>query len=264
MRDDDRPLIRTDIPHSARIWNYWMGGKDYYEIDQIAGDVAAGIYPDILATAVHSRKFLIRVVHHLAAEAGIRQFLDIGTGLPTGRNTHEVAQAVAPESKIVYVDNDPLVLAHARALAHGGPAGAITFADTDFHAPEQIIADARSTLDFNQPVGILLLGVLGHANTYDDALRVVHTVLDAVPSGSYLALWDGTTDSETYVMMCDRYAETGGVPYIPRDRAEIRAAFDGLELVEPGFVPIDEWRTESARVDAIRPLAAFGAVARKP
>lgn len=265
MSERPHPKIRTDIPHSARIWNYWMGGKDNYEIDRQIGEACLQIDPDISTTAVQSRQFLIRAVRFVAKECGIRQFLDIGTGLPTMQNTHEVAQGVAPESKVVYVDNDPLVLAHARALlVNTTDEGVTTYVDCDFHEPEQIIADARNILNFTQPIAVMFMGVLGHARTYDDMRRIVSTMMDAVPSGSYLILYDGTTDSESYVKLCEEYAKSGGVPYTPRTQEEIRAVFDGLEMVEPGFVSVTHWRPENADVGAIRALPAYGAVARKP
>ncbi|WP_435591562.1 SAM-dependent methyltransferase [Nocardia sp. bgisy118] len=265
MPEDQSPLIRTDIPHSARIWNYWMGGKDYYEIDRVAGDAGIEVDPDITTMAVQSRQFLIRAVSYLASEVGIRQFLDIGTGLPTMQNTHEVAQSVAPDAKIVYVDNDPLVLTHARALLTSTtPEGVTTYVDCDFHDTEQIVADAQNVLNFNKPIAVMFMGVLGHAKTYDELLRIVHTALDAVPSGSYLVMWDGTDDSQEYVTLCENYTGTGGVPYVPRPQAQIRAVFDGLELVDPGFTSITQWRAENAEVGEIRPISAYGAVARKP
>lgn len=216
MSDEGTPTIRTDIPHSARIWNYWMGGKDNYEIDQIAGDAGKEIDPDISTMAVQSRQFLIRAVRFLAGEVGIKQFLDVGTGLPTMQNTHEVAQSIVPSAKIVYVDNDPLVLAHARALLSSTTnEGVTTYVDSDFNNPEQIIADARNVLNFDEPIAVMFMGVLGHAETYDDLRRIVSTVLDAVPSGSYLVMWDGTDDSDAYVRLCAEYAKTGGAPYTP-------------------------------------------------
>ncbi|WP_378740425.1 SAM-dependent methyltransferase [Nocardia brasiliensis] len=265
MSDEGTPTIRTDIPHSARIWNYWMGGKDNYEIDQIAGDAGKEIDPDISTMAVQSRQFLIRAVRFLAGEVGIKQFLDVGTGLPTMQNTHEVAQSIVPSAKIVYVDNDPLVLAHARALLNSTTnEGVTTYVDSDFNNPEQIIADARNVLNFDEPIAVMFMGVLGHAETYDDLRRIVSTVLDAVPSGSYLVMWDGTDDSDAYVRLCAEYAKTGGAPYTPRPQAEIRAVFDGLEMVEPGFVPITQWRVPESEVGDTRPISAYGAVARKP
>ncbi|MFD4352441.1 SAM-dependent methyltransferase [Nocardia sp. NPDC058519] len=265
MSDVQTPMIRTDIPHSARIWNYWMGGKDHYEIDKIAGDAGLAVDPDISTMAVQSRQFLIRAVRFLAKERGIRQFLDIGTGLPTMQNTHEVAQGVTADARVVYVDNDPLVLTHARALLTSTTdEGVTTYIDADFHNPEQIVADARNVLNFNEPIAVMFMGVLGHAKTYDDLLRIVRTVVGEVPSGSYLIMWDGTDDSQAYVTLCENYTGTGGTPYVPRPQAQIRGVFDGLEVVEPGVVSITEWRPEATQVGEVRPISAYGAVARKP
>jgi hypothetical protein len=263
MSEEHRPAIRTDIPHSARIWNYWMGGTDYYEVDRIAGDAGIAVDPEITTMAVQSRQFLIRTVRFLAAEKGIRQFLDIGTGLPTMQNTHEVAQRVAPESKIVYVDNDPLVLAHARALlADTTDAGVTVYLDSDYHRPELIVSDARHVLDFTEPVAVMFMGVLGHAESSAEMRRIVHTVLEATPSGSYLVLWDGTDDSAAYVTLCRNYTDTGGVPYTPRPHSEIRAVFDGLTLVEPGVVPIDRWRPDTPGGESRPAISAYGGVGR--
>ncbi|GAB3431098.1 class I SAM-dependent methyltransferase [Flindersiella endophytica] len=265
MSETQSPEIRTDIPHSARIWNYWMGGKDNYDIDRQIGDASLQIDPDIATMAVQSRQFLIRAVRFLASERGIRQFLDIGTGLPTMQNTHEVAQSVAPEAKIVYVDNDPLVLAHARALlVNTTNEGVTTYINSDFHNPEQIVADAHNVLDFTKPIAVMFMGVLGHARTYEDMRRIVSTVVESVPSGSYLILWDGTTDSPAYVALCEEYGKSGGVPYTPRTQDEISAVFDGLDLVDPGFVSITEWQVDDTTVGESRPISAYGAVAKKP
>ncbi len=257
--------IRSDVPHSARIWNYWMGGKDNYEVDRIAGDAGVAVYPDIATMAVQSRQFLIRVVRFLAGEAGIRQFLDIGTGLPTMQNTHEVAQQAAPESKIVYVDNDPLVLAHARVLLlNTTPEGVTAYIDADFHNPELIIADARNVLNFTQPIGVMFMGVLGHVIDYVEMRSIIARVMDAVPSGSYLALWDGIDTDKAFVELCENYTKTGGAPYIPRSIEQVRQCFDGLEMVDPGLTSITQWRTDTTDVGNVAPISAFGAVARKP
>ncbi|PXX58062.1 S-adenosyl methyltransferase [Nocardia tenerifensis] len=258
-------MIRTDIPSSARTWNFWMGGKDFYEVDRVAGEASLKIDPDIATVAVQSRQFLIRVVRHLAAEVGIRQFLDIGTGLPTMQNTHEVAQTIAPQSKIVYIDNDPLALTQARAmLANSTSEGITAYFDCDFHEPERIVAEAGTVLDFTQPVAVMFMGVLGHARSYEDMLHIVRTVMDATPSGSYLALWDGTPDSQAYVTLCEEYTKTGGTPYFPRTQDAIRAAFDGFEFIEPGFGPITEWRNDAAGEYDPRSMSSYGGVARKP
>ncbi|MEU6563372.1 SAM-dependent methyltransferase [Nocardia nova] len=264
MAHEDSAQIRTDIPHSARIWNFWMGGKDNYEVDRTVGEASLQIDPDIATMAVQSRQFLIRAVSHLAEEAGIRQFLDIGTGLPTMQNTHEVAQGIAPEAKVVYVDHDPLVLAHARALLTSTTAeGVTTYVNADFHEPEKIVAEAHAILNLNEPVAVMFMGVLGHARSYEDVLRIVRTVMAAVPPGSYLVLWDGTDDSPAYVDLCAEYAKSGGTPYHPRTREQIAAVFDGLELIDPGFTCITGWRTNTSEIGRTCDIAAFGGVARK-
>jgi S-adenosyl methyltransferase len=184
----DPPQIDTSVPNSARIWNYWLGGKDNYPVDRKAGDGYRAVYPGIVDVARASRRVLTRAVRYLAGEAHVRQFLDIGTGLPTADNTHEVAQRVAPDARVVYVDNDPVVLAHARALLTSSP-GATAYVDADLHDPERILAAAR-TLDFSQPIGLMLLGVLGHIDDDDQARSIVKRLLDALPSGSYLTVCD--------------------------------------------------------------------------
>jgi hypothetical protein len=257
--------IRSDVPHSARIWNYWMGGKDSYEVDRAAGDALAEVYPGIIPLAKQGRQFLIRVVRFLAGEAGMRQFLDIGTGLPTVQNTHEIAQQVAPESRVVYVDNDPLVLAHARALLHNTtPEGVTTYVDADFYDPELVISDARNVLNFHQPVAVMFLGVLGHVADVDERRSIVARVMAALPSGSYLALWDGTDTSEAARKAVAMYAETGAVPYLMRSPQQIARCFAGLEMVDPGLVPITQWRPNTTRVGKAEPIDGYGAVARKP
>jgi len=258
--------IDVEVPHSARIWNYWMGGTDNYEVDRAAGDAGVEVYPGIVTMAKQSRQFLIRTVRYLAGAVGIRQFLDIGSGLPTMQNTHEVAQQSAPESRIVYVDHDPLVLAHARALlVNTTPEGVATYLHADFHDPDLIIADARTVLDFTRPLGVMFMGVLGHVAEFDETRSIVARVMDAVPAGSYLTLWDGTDTNEAYVELCENYAATGGVPYLPRSIEQLGQCFAGLEMVDPGLVLITQWRPDSAEVGSDEPMdAAYGAVARKP
>jgi hypothetical protein len=265
MADPDSELaaqLRSDVPHAARIWNYWMDGKDNFQADRAAGDAVAEVYPEIAVMARQSRQFLIRVVRFLAAEAGVRQFLDVGTGLPTMQNTHEVAQRIAPESRVVYVDNDPLVLVHARALLTSTPAqGRITYVDADYHDPDRILAGAREALDFAEPVGVMFMGVMGYEPDLDTVRSIVRRVVDAVPSGSYLVFWDGTNTSAAVVRGAERLAESGGVPYLLRSPDRLARCFDGLELVEPGLVPITQWRPDDP---AAEPIDAYGAVARKP
>ncbi len=257
--------IKHDVPHSARIWNYWMGGKDNYEVDRVAGDAFVAVFPDIVTVAKQGRQFLIRAVRFLAGEAGMRQFLDIGTGLPTMQNTHQVAQQVAPESRIVYVDNDPLVLAHARALlVNTTPEGVTTYVDADFHHPDLIISKACTLLNFTQPVAVMFMGVLGHVVEFDKMRSIVARVMAAVPSGSYLALWDGTDTNKAALEATENYAETGGIPYNLRSPEQVEQCFEGLEMVEPGLVPITQWRPDTTEIGQAEPIDAYGAVARKP
>jgi hypothetical protein len=257
---EDLPFDAS-TPHAARIWNYWMGGKDNYAADRAAGDAVAEVYPDIVTMAIESRQFLIRVVRHLAAEVGIRQFLDIGTGLPTMQNTHEVAQRIAPDARIVYVDNDPMVLAHARALlVNTTDEGVTTYVHADYHDPERIVAESAKVLDTSRPVAVMFMGVLGYEPDLAVVRSIVSTVLDAVPSGSHLVLWDGTDTGDAVVEGGEKLVESGGVPYVLRSPAQLAECFAGLEMVEPGMSPITQWRPEKPAL----PIDAYGAVARKP
>ena len=254
--------IDASTPHAARIWNHWMGGKDNYAADRAAGDAVAEVYPDIVVMAKQSRRFLIRVVRHLAAEAGIRQFLDIGTGLPTMQNTHEVAQAVAPESKIVYVDNDPLVLAHARALlVNTTPEGVTTYVHADYHDPGRIVSDAANVLNLNEPVAVMFMGVLGYCPTLDEMRSIVSRTMEPMAAGSHLVLWDGTATGDAVQEGGDKLVESGGVPYHLRTPEELASCFAGLEMIDPGMARITEWRPGD---DPVVPIDAYGAVARKP
>ncbi|MET8547322.1 SAM-dependent methyltransferase [Micromonospora zamorensis] len=254
--------LQPDVPHAARIWNYWMGGKDNFQSDRAAGDAVAEVYPEIVLMAQQSRLFLVRAVRYLAAEAGIRQFLDIGTGLPTMQNTHAVAQGVAPDSRIVYVDNDPMVLVHARALlASTTSEGVTTYVPADYHDPEKILAEAAQTLDFDQPVAVMFMGVMGYEPDLSVVRSIVERTMDAMPSGSYLVFWDGTNTSPAVVSGAERLAQSGGVPYILRSPEDLDSCFSGLTKVEPGLVPIPLWRPDEP--DAIG-IDAYGAVARKP
>ncbi|MEU8802115.1 SAM-dependent methyltransferase [Spirillospora sp. NPDC048819] len=258
--------IDKSVPHSARIWNYWLGGKDNYPVDRAAGDQYRETFPGVVDVARASRLFLTRSVRYLAAEAGIRQFLDVGTGLPTVDNTHEVAQRVAPDARVVYVDNDPLVLVHARALLTSTPEGHTDYIEADLHDPGHILDVAAKTLDFTRPVGLILSGIMGHVPDGDEARSIVRALLDPLPSGSHLSLNDGTSvvAGEAVEDAQKDYNEGGSVPYQLRSPEEIGHFFDGLELVEPGLVSCPLWRPESAALGAAAPVDAFGAVGRKP
>jgi len=257
--------IDTTVPHSARIWNYWLGGKDNYAVDREAGDQYVKVFPGIVDIARAGRAFLARAVRYLTLEAGIRQFLDVGTGLPTVDNTHELAQRAAPASRIVYVDNDPLVLAHARALLTSTPEGVTDYIDADLRDPEAVLARAASTLDLGQPVGLMIMGVMGHIPDDDEAQSIVQRLLAGLPSGSYLALYDGLDSiSEAMTEAQQDYDDTGAMPYKLRYRDQVRRFFDGLEFVEPGLVRCPEWRPDPSQADAGANAITLAGVARKP
>jgi hypothetical protein len=260
------PRYDTSVPNSARIWNYWLGGKDNFPVDREAGDEYRVIYPEIVDVARASRQFLARAVRFLAGEAGIRQFLDIGTGLPTADNTHEVAERVAPEVRVVYVDNDPVVLTHARALLTSTEA-TTAYVDADLHHPGRILAAAAETLDFGQPMALMLLGILGHVSDDDEARAIVRRLVGALPPGSYLTICEGTNDtSEAGVEAQRRYNESGAVPYRLRSSRQIVDFFEGLELVEPGVVSCPRWRPDPGSAARGLPpqMDQHAGVGRKP
>jgi hypothetical protein len=250
--------LNINVPHSARTWNYWLGGKDNFAADREVGDRALAVHPELAEVARAARAFLSRVVRYLAGEVGIRQFLDIGTGLPTAENTHEVAQRVAPESRIVYVDNDPLVLVHARALLTSSPEGVTDYVDADLRDPDKILREAARTLDFSQPIAVMLLGILGHIQDYEEARSIVKRLLDALPSGSYLVIDDGVKTTEGSA----EAARVGG--YQLRTREQIVAFFEGLDLVEPGVVPAITWQPEPGYTPGKGAEQATCGVGRKP
>jgi hypothetical protein len=260
--------IDMSVPHSARVWNYWLGGKDNYAVDREAGDAVVARYPQIIVNAREARGFLQRVVRFLAGEVGIRQFLDIGTGLPTADNTHEVAQRVAPDARVVYADNDPLVLAHARALLTSTPEGLTRYLDADIRDVATLTRGAAEILDFTEPVAVFILGVLGHIADDDEARTLVRRILAELPSGSYLAICDGTPTEEKRIVQME-YAQAGGVPYQAREPEVIATFFDGLEWVEPGLVSVSLWRPDLPTSDTptLKSLSAvdeYGGVGRKP
>ena len=258
----DQPFeIDASVPHSARIWNYWLGGKDNYPVDREAGDQFKAVFPEIVEVARSSREFLTRAVRYLAGEAEVRQFLDIGTGLPAADNTHEVAQRVAPDSRIVYVDNDPVVLAHARALLTSSPEGATGYLDADLRDPERILELSARTLDLDRPVALMLLGVLGHVDDDEEARAIVRRLLAGLASGSYLVLCDGTNTSQAGVQAQQDYDQSGAIPYRLRSPEQIAAFFEGLELVEPGVVSCSHWRPDGDHPP--RATDAYGGVGRK-
>ncbi|WP_030612958.1 SAM-dependent methyltransferase [Streptomyces fulvoviolaceus] len=259
----ERPVINSGVPHSARIWNYWLGGKDCYEIDREVGDQIASANPAILDIALAQRAFLVRTVEYLVGEAGIRQFLDVGTGLPTANNTHEVAQRLVPEARIAYVDHDPVVLVHAEALLTSTPEGATDYIDADLRDPESILEQAAKTVDFTQPIALILLGITAHI-TDDSVYDIVGRLVDALPSGSYLVLCDDTEVLNPQQMheMIEQWNEASDNPRVNRSPEELARFFDGLELLEPGLVSVSRWRPGGSGEQAAE-VDDFGGVARK-
>ena len=259
------PKIVTSVPHNARIWNYWLGGKDNYPVDREMGEQIRSFFPEIVDNAVADRHFLVRTVTFLARQEGIRQFLDIGTGLPTHNNTHEVAQSVAPGARVVYVDNDPLVLTHARALLTGTDQGATDYVDADLRDPEGILAAAGKTLDLTRPVALMLLGVVNFVADDAEVRSVLDQLMGALAPGSYLVVSHPTDDidEERAHQVAAAWNEKGTPKLTIRGAAGIEALFDGLELLEPGVVSCSLWRPEPTEVGEIRPVAEYGGVARK-
>ena len=254
------------VPSPARVWNFWVGGKDHFEADRALAEQFGQVVPKMPLIARLARQFLADAVSRLAAD-GIRQFLDIGTGLPTADNTHEVAQRLAPNSRIVYVDNDPVVLAHARALLTSSPKGKTAYLDADLRDPAKILAQAAETLDFSQPVAVLLIAVLHFVQDSDDPYRMVTTLMDAVPSGSYLAILHGASDvgSDDMPEAERRYNEQASARFKARDREHVSRFFDGLELTGPGLVNLSRWSQHTAGDGSAQAdVAAYAGLARKP
>jgi hypothetical protein len=262
--------IDSATAQPARRYNYWLGGKDNFAVDRASGDEILKTFPTARLAALENRRLLQRVTRYLAAEAGIRQFLDIGTGLPTADNTHEVAQRIAPESRVVYVDNDPMVMVHARALLTSTPEGRTTYIEADLRSPEQILSnpELRETLDLGEPVALMLVAVLHFIEGYGAGAPIVRTLMDALPSGSYLVVTNATKDPLPAKMAADYDAAlAAGITNIwPRDRAEFTDLFAGLELVEPGVTPVSEWRAQDEPEPRPNPahVSMYAGVGRKP
>jgi SAM-dependent methyltransferase len=269
MADIPAPKLDISRPHSARIYDYYLGGKDNFAIDREVAELTAKSWPMVRAAARENRGFLGRAVRYLVGEAGIRQFLDIGTGLPSANNTHEVAQRIAPDSRVVYTDNDPLVLAHARALLTSSREGRTAYIEADLREPEKVLADpvVRDTLDFGKPIGLMLVAILPFMLDEDDPGAIVETLLAALAPGSYLVASHITAEHDPASMHgLERAYREGGVGVQTRTAEEFgRLAFSGLELVDPGVVLVSEWRPEGA---GPRPkpeeVNGYGAVGRKP
>ena len=256
----DEQQVDTAVPQTARIWNYWLGGTDNFPVDRQVGDQIRQAYPQIVENARASRAFLVRAVGHVTAAAGIRQFLDVGTGLPTADNTHEVAQRIAPESRIVYVDYDPLVLAHARRLLTSTPQGTTRYVDADGRDSSRVLSEAAGPLDLRQPVALIMSGILGHVPDDDEAVTMVQEYLTALAPGSYLIALDGSR-SERHGEAERIWNEQANPPYVLRSRTQFSRFFDGLELLEPGVTTAPQWRPTT---DDAPPLEVVCGVGRKP
>jgi S-adenosyl methyltransferase len=277
--------IDVSVPHPSRIRNFWLGGREYFAADRAAGEAIGREFPHLPEIARAERAFLVRAVRLLAGPARIRQFLDVGAGLPAGGNTHEIAQRIAPEIGIVYADHDPVVLMHAKALLAapilaGSPTGAVSYIDADLRDVAAVLAGAAGTLDMTKPVALIMAGVLGYLDDFGAARSIVSQLVGALPAGSYLAIADGVAGDERTDRDQQRYNGSGPAPYVLRRPDELASFFDGLDLIEPGVVPCSRWRPDGRDAtstrpdsasfnasfnDAARPEApAYGGVARKP
>jgi len=259
------PDFDTSVPHIARVYDYWLGGKDNFAADRELGEQTLEAYPNLVFSVRANRAFLARTVRFLAREAGIRQFLDIGTGIPTANNTHEVAQHIAPDSRIVYVDNDPIVLSHARALLKSSPQGACAYLDADLRDPDAILSAAAGTLDFGQPIAVMLIAVMHFIGDDAQASEIITRLTTACGPGSYLVISHvgGDIDAEQQTEMVRRLNQAVAQKATMRDRTGVTRLFDGLELVAPGVVRVSDWRSDSD-LEAARPTGLWGGVARKP
>jgi hypothetical protein len=256
--------VDTTKPHSARVWDYLLGGTNNYPVDREAGDTLLRLFPAFAQVARIQRRLLARVVRFLAGKAEIRQFLDIGAGLPTASNTHEVAQSIAPDARVVYVDNDPLVLLHARFLLRGTPEGATHYLDADVRNPDRILEGAAQVLDLSRPVGLIMLSIAGQVPDTDDPKGIIDRLLAGLAPGSYLALSDGTNVNPALVVAVDSYNARAAFKYHLRSPEAIAALFEGLELVEPGVVSPPLWRAGLDDPRSAEPPSAICGVARKP
>jgi hypothetical protein len=258
------PDFDARVPHNARVYNYLLGGKDNFAADRAAGERFIAAYPNVVHSVRANRAFLARAVRFLTADAGIRQFLDIGTGVPTASNTHEVAQGVAPDSRIVYVDNDPIVLSHAQALLKSTAEGGCAYIDADLRDPDKILAVAGETLDFSRPVAVMLVAVLQLIDDADDPAGIVGRLMAACVPGSFLTISHPASDLDAGLDKATRqFNQSGGQQATNRDHAAVTRLFDGCELVDPGVVRVAEWRPDS-ELEAARHASVWAGVARKP
>jgi hypothetical protein len=255
----------TSVAHPARVYDYWLGGKDNFEADRMVGEQTLKAYPELTMAVRANRAFLARAVRHLVEEAGIRQFLDIGTGIPANNNTHEVAQASSPDCRVVYVDNDPIVLTHARALLSSSPDGATDYLDADLRDTGDILRRAAQTLDFTRPVAVMLLAIMQFITDEQDPYQTVAELMAPMPSGSYLVISHPTGDFSPAKakQSIDDYNKKVSQPATLRTRDQVSRFFDGLEILEPGIAPVSQWRPDS-ELEASSPASMWAAMARKP
>ena len=282
-RDDPEPWgpppagLDVSMPHPARVWNYWLGGRDFFAADKAAGEEIGREFPHLAQAAQAERAFLVRAVRFLAGPARIRQYLDIGSGLPAGGNTHEIAQRIAPDSGVVYADHDPAVMLHAKALLENPmlastPQGSVSYADADLRDVAAVLAGAAGGLDMAKPVALILLGILGHVEDYGAARSITSQLMDALPAGSYLVIADGVAANPAVTSAQRRYDETARPrygasappPYLLRKPDELASFFAGLDLVEPGVVACPMWRPDGRGPDEPDEAVAYCGVARKP
>ena len=261
-RAAERPGFDTSVAHQARMYDYWLGGKDNFAADRKAAEESLAAFPGMAHLARANRAFLGRLIRYLAGEVGIRQFLDIGTGIPTASNTHQVAQEVARECRVVYVDYDPVVLSHARALLTSTPEGATDYIDADLRNPGDILEQAARTLDFTKPIAVTMLAILHAIGDDEDPYGIVAQIMAAVPSGSYLAISHLPSDLEPKLAESrDRVNRISHQQYTHRSHAEVLRFFDGLQMVEPGLVELRKWRPT---VESTRMTPGWGGLGRKP
>jgi trans-aconitate methyltransferase len=260
------PPYDTTVAHPARVYNYWLGGKDNFEADRVVGEQTKAAYPDIVSGVRAQRAFLASAVRYLVTHCGVRQFLDVGTGLPAAENTHEVAQSLAPESRVVYVDNDPMVLAHARALLTSAPEGACAYLDADIRDTGNVLRAASGLLDFGQPIAVMLIGLLHLIPDADDPAGIVARLVDELPAGGWLAIAHPASDvaRDKVATMTDRYNQRVTTAATLRTHAEISAFFAGTELLPPGVVQYHQWHPGEPARDAEGEVAAYCGLGRKP
>ncbi len=259
-------MLNTSVAHPARVYDYWLGGKDNFAADRAAAQQVIDVRPEIRTDVQANRAFLGRAVRYLAADAGIRQFLDIGTGLPSADNTHEVAQRVAPDSRIVYVDNDPIVLVHARALLTGTAEGVTAYLEADLRDPAEIVQQARQLLDFDQPIAVMLVAVLHHLHDGDDPYQIVAQLRDVVPSGSHLVISHPAKDiqADRVAEVARRYNAQVPVGQTRRSRDEVARFFGDWQILDPGVTQTVRWRPDPGLERSTASVPMWAGVARKP